>query len=116
MTMMRYCITPSSADPGGGFALEETVRSLELDAQDVWFWATHAGAELDLLVIHEGRRIGYEIKYTASPRTTRSMRAAIDTLKLDQLIVVCPGERRLPLAENIEAIGLAELVRQGTAH
>lgn len=99
-----------------GFALEETVRGLALDAQDVWFWATHAGAELDLLVIHDGRRVGYEIKYTASPRTTRSMRAAIDTLKLDQLILVYPGERRLPLAENIEAMGLAELVRQGAAH
>ena len=98
-----------------GFALEETVRYLGLDAQEVWFWATHAGAELDLLAMSNGQRVGYEIKYTAAPRMTKSMRAAIDSLKLDRLVVIYPGERRLPLAGNVEAIGLAELVRQGAS-
>jgi uncharacterized protein len=96
-----------------GFALEETIRALDTESGDVWFWATHAGAELDLLVMREGRRIGFEIKYTASPRVTKSMRAAIDSLGLNQVYVVYPGERRLPLAADIEAVGLAALVPGG---
>jgi len=99
-----------------GFALEETIRALAVDAEEVWFWGTHAGAELDLLVTTDGRRLGFEIKYTASPRVTKSMRAAIETLKLDRLVVVYPGERRLPLAENIEALGLTDLVQAATMH
>ena len=94
-----------------GFALEETIRAIEVGADEVWFWGTHGGAELDLLVTADGRRLGFEIKYTASPRVTKSMRAAIDTLKLDRLVVVYPGDRRLTLAENVEALGLADLVQ-----
>jgi len=94
-----------------GFALEETLRALDTESEDAWFWATHGGAELDLLVLRDGERLGYEIKYTASPRVTKSMRAAIDTLRLDRLSVVYPGERRLPLAENIEAVGLGDVLQ-----
>ena len=97
-----------------GFALEETIRALAVDRDDVWFWGTHAGAELDLLVTADGRRLGFEIKYSASPRVTKSMHAAIDTLRLERLIVVYPGDRRLVLAENIEALGLAQLVATGS--
>ena len=94
-----------------GFALEETLRALGVDREDAWFWATHAGAELDLLVTSGGRRLGFEIKYTASPKLTKSMRAAMDTLQLDRLVVIYPGERQLALAEQIQALGLADLVR-----
>lgn len=94
-----------------GFALEETLRALGVDREDAWFWATHAGAELDLLVTSGGRRLGFEIKYTASPKLTKSMRAAMDTLQLDRLVVIYPGERQLALAEQIQALGLADLVK-----
>ncbi len=94
-----------------GFALEETLRALGVDREDAWFWATHAGAELDLLVTSGVRRLGFEIKYTASPKLTKSMRAAMDTLQLDRLVVIYPGERQLALAEQIQALGLADLVR-----
>lgn len=89
-----------------GFALEETIRTLDAEQEEVWFWATHAGAELDLLVQKGGQRLGFEIKYTASPKVTKSMRAAIDSLRLDRLTVIYPGERKIRLAEDIEAIGL----------
>ena len=95
-----------------GFALEETLRALGVDREDAWFWATHAGAELDLLVTSGGRRLGFEIKYTASPRLTKSMRSAMDTLHLDRLVVIYPGERQLALTEQIQAIGLADLVKK----
>lgn len=98
-----------------GFALEETIRALDLDAHEVGFWATHAGAELDLLALWGGQRVGFGIKYTASPRVTKSMRAAMHSLQLDRLVIIYPGERPLPLAENIEAIGLIDMVQPAPA-
>ncbi len=89
-----------------GFAIEQILA--QLDQPEAWFWGTTAGAELDLLVNINGRRIGFEFKHTAAPRTTKSMHIAMDDLKLDRLLVVHPGETRFPLAERIEAIGLAE--------
>jgi predicted AAA+ superfamily ATPase len=98
-----------------GFALEEVVRANGAGPEDIWFWATHGGAELDLLVARGTRRDGFEFKYTDRPASTRSMHTAIESLKLDQLTVIYPGERRIPLAEKIEAIGLAEYVKRVTA-
>ncbi|MDI1250257.1 MAG: ATP-binding protein [Lacunisphaera sp.] len=91
-----------------GFAVEEVLA--RFPTRDAYFWATHAGAELDLLLLRNGRRIGFEFKFTDSPATTKSMRIALADLKLDHLWVVHPGTHRHPLAERIEAIGLAELV------
>lgn len=96
-----------------GFALEEAIRTFDADPEEVWFWGTHAGAELDLLLTRDGRRQGFEIKYTAAPRVTRSMRAAMETLGLDRLTILYPGDRRLILAEDITAVGLAELTSPG---
>jgi hypothetical protein len=87
-----------------GLALEHVVTALE--TRDCYFWATHAGAELDLLVLHRGRRLGFELKYTDAPRLTRSMRIAIDDLGLDRLLVVYPGSRSYELAESIAAVPL----------
>ena len=64
------------------------------------------------MVTSGGRRLGFEIKYTASPRLTKSMRSAMDTLHLDRLVVIYPGERQLALTEQIQAIGLADLVKK----
>jgi predicted AAA+ superfamily ATPase len=93
-----------------GFALEEVVRARGVGPEDIWFWATHGGAELDLLVASGTRREGFEFKYTDKPASTRSMHIAIESLKLERLTVIYPGERRIPLAEKIEAIGLADYV------
>jgi uncharacterized protein len=90
-----------------GFALEEVTRQLGVTADEAWFWATHGGAELDLLVFSAGQRLGFEIKYTAAPRLTKSMSSAIESLQLDHLIVIYPGERRMRLAGKVEAIGLS---------
>ncbi len=76
-----------------------------------WFWATHGGAELDVLVLDRGRRIGYECKLTDGPRMTKSMHVVLADLKLDYLFIVYPGEQRFPLAERVTAIGLADIGR-----
>ncbi len=95
-----------------GFALEQVLRLAKPDAAH--FWATHQGAELDLLMLKGARRVGVEFKRADVPRITRSMRTAIDDLKLDALYVVYPGEQRFRLTEGVEAVPLWALLPAGT--
>ncbi len=94
-----------------GYAVEEILKAARPD--EAYFWATHNGAELDLLLFCRGRRIGVECKRTDAPTLTRSMRIAMEDLKLDELRVVYPGDKRYPLGKNIEAVPLAEAVDAG---
>jgi hypothetical protein len=96
-----------------GFAIEETVRALEPD--EVFFWATHSGAELDLLLIKDGRRFGVECKRVDAPRLTPSMRAAADTLELSKLLIIYPGSLPYPLDDKTQVIPLASLVENPTS-
>lgn len=91
-----------------GFAVEETLKALRPD--QAYFWATHQGAEIDLVLFKHGRRLGVECKRMDAPMLTPSMRIALADLKLDRLVVVYPGERRYALADRVEVIPLAELV------
>lgn len=91
-----------------GFAIEESIRALEPD--EVFFWATHSGAELDLLLIKDGRQIGVECKRMDAPRLTSSMRTAFDVLKLHKLLVVYPGPLPYPLDDKIQAVPLSSLI------
>lgn len=94
-----------------GLALHTVVDRLGVDSRDCYFWATHAGAELDLLVVRGQRRMGFEFKLSSAPRLTRSMQAARRDLELAKLTVVHAGSERFPLAEGIEAVPLAEVAR-----
>ncbi|OJW52729.1 MAG: hypothetical protein BGO67_09225 [Alphaproteobacteria bacterium 41-28] len=89
-----------------GFALEEVARFHQADPQDCYFWATQTGAELDLLIVKGGEKLGFEIKYTDHPKITKSMQIALEDLKLDKLTVIVPGSTRFPLTEKIEVCGL----------
>lgn len=90
-----------------GFALESTLRLSDPD--EAYFWATHGGAELDLLLIKDGRRVGVEFKRADAPTLTPSMVTALRDLKLEALYVVYPGRRRYALAERIEAVPITVL-------
>ena len=92
-----------------GFALAEVVRRLGVRPEECFFWATHGGAELDLLVVRGLRRLGFEFKLTSAPRVTRSMHSALADLKLDRLDVVHAGEPTFPLAEQVRALALTRL-------
>ncbi len=91
-----------------GFCLEQ-ILSLCGD-RAAWFWATHGGAELDLLLFHAGRRLGIEFKFSEQPSTTRSMRIAQHDLSLDHLYVVHPGANDYPLDDAITAVTLPHLL------
>jgi len=87
-----------------GFVIEQILGVLRVDSPNAFFWRTHDGAELDLLVVHGGARLGFEVKYTSAPSVTPSMRIALHDLRLDKLFVVHAGSERWPMAERIEAI------------
>ncbi len=91
-----------------GYAIEEVLRAFAPD--EAYTWATYNGAELDLLLFKHGKRIGIECKRTSAPRLTPSMKIATTDLALDRLFVAYPGAQRYPLAEQIEAIPLDELL------
>ena len=85
-----------------GFAVEQVAGVFE--AGGAYFWATHGGAELDLLVMQGGRRYGFECKLSDAPGTTRSMRVALADLELEHLWVVYPGHQAYPLDDRISVL------------
>lgn len=91
-----------------GHVIEQILRIAQPD--QAWFWATHAGAELDLLMMRGGRKVGVEVKRVDAPTLTPSMRIAIRDLGLDALYVVYPGARRYALGEGVEAVPLSAVL------
>lgn len=93
-----------------GFALEEVIKHLGAEPEQCYFWATHAGAELDLLVVHGRHRLGFEFKRTSAPSLTRSMRTAIADLGLTRLDVIHAGKETYPLSKNVRAVAATRLI------
>lgn len=91
-----------------GFVIEQILA--RLDSPRAYYWRTQAGAELDLLLFHGGRRIGIELKYADAPTMSRSMASALADLELNQLYVVYPGTARYTLADRVEALPLNECI------
>ena len=90
-----------------GFVIEALLQRLAPDA--AYFWATHQGAELDLLCLRRGKRHGFEVKRADAPSLTSSMRVALHDLGLDTLTVIYPGEKRYRLAPRVTVMPSAEL-------
>jgi hypothetical protein len=90
-----------------GYAIEETIKLTE--PEELYFWATHTGAELDLLLFKGGRRYGVEVKRQDAPRMTPSMRSAMTDLRLEHLTVLYPGDRRYALDKRVTVVPLANL-------
>lgn len=89
-----------------GFVLEEIIRFHNAQPNDCYYWRTHLGAEPDLLIVTPQQKLGFEIKYTDSPKITPSMRNALEDLELSELTVIIPGKSRFKLAANIQVIGI----------
>jgi len=91
-----------------GFALEEVLSRLRAE-REAFFYKTHGGAELDLLLLRNGKRFGFEFKFQYTPRVTKAMHVVMEDLGLERLFVVYPGIQRYPLAPRIEALSLGEI-------
>jgi predicted AAA+ superfamily ATPase len=96
-----------------GYVIEEVIKAAAPD--EAYFWGTHAGAELDLLLLKDGKRIGVECKRMDAPRLTHSMHIAMEDLQLDRIIVIYPGLHPYSLGEKIQSIPLASLAESSSA-
>lgn len=101
--------TPKMGSLWEGFALEEVINCLQIKSTDCYFWSTHNDAELDLLVFKNGKRFGFEFKYSDSPKVTKSMNIALNDLKLEHLYVVFPGNLNFSMSEKITAFSLDQI-------
>lgn len=111
-SMEEMTAHPKSGASWEGFILEQTLHHAR--PAEAYFWATHQGAELDLLMSKYGRRIGVEIKRADAPELTPSMRIALADLKLDRLLVIYPGDKAYTLAPKVEVVpasSVAEFVQ-----
>ena len=95
-----------------GYVVEQILGTMEPD--EAYFWATHNGAELDLLLVKEGRRIGVECKRADAPRITPSIRTALNDLKIDQLTVIYPGDKTYALSEQVNVMPLPAFLENYT--
>lgn len=94
-----------------GYVIEEVLKAVE--PEEWYFWATHNGAEIDVVLLKNGRLLGIECKRVDAPRLTPSMRTALEELKLQQIAVIYPGTRRYPLAKRVHAVPLDQLATGG---
>ncbi len=92
-----------------GFAIDQIVARLDVRREKCFFWSTYQGAELDLLVTAGGQRRGFEIKRTAVPKVTPSMKIALEDLRLDALDVIYEGTETYPLGPRIRAVPLSRV-------
>jgi predicted AAA+ superfamily ATPase len=92
-----------------GYVIEETLHTLRPD--EAYYWATHNGAEIDLVMIKDGRMFGVECKRLDAPRLTPSMKIALHDLRLERVLVIYPGTQCYKIADRIEAVPFEEVVR-----
>ena len=92
-----------------GFAMQQVIRTLGAEPEECFFWNVPTGAELDLLVVRGQERLGFEFKHASTPKPTRSMHSAIETLGLKRLDVVHVGNEVFPLTDRIRAVGIEAL-------
>lgn len=103
---------PKSGASWEGYVLEEILKTAEPD--EAYFWATHQGAELDLLLMKKGRRVGVEVKRADAPTLTPSMRVALADLNLDELQIIYPGTRLYELAPRVKVMPVSAVPGVGS--
>ena len=94
-------VNPKLGASWEGFALEQVIFHLDAQQEECYFWGTHQQAELDLLIIKNGKRLGFEVKYSGAPKLTKSMQIAQEDLALDALTVIYPGDIEYTLTKDI---------------
>lgn len=92
-----------------GYAIEEIIKAMKPD--EAYFWSTHSGAELDLLLIKENKRIGIECKRMDAPSLTKSMQTAMQDLELNELLIAYPGRQTYSLSKTVRVLPLSEVLQ-----
>lgn len=91
--------------------MEETLKLLGADSEDLYFWSLHQDGELDLFWKNGQKRIGFEFKYSDQPKITSSMRKAIDLLNLGHLYIIYPGTKKAVLSETVTLIPFGQQIK-----
>ncbi|MCB9748289.1 MAG: ATP-binding protein [Candidatus Omnitrophica bacterium] len=90
-----------------GFVIEEIIRSVE--PHDVYYWATHQGAEIDLVFFKGGRMYGIEVKRADAPTMTKSIETALECLDIERIAVIYPGKRRYSIHKKVDVVPFDEI-------
>jgi len=98
---------PKAGASWEGFVIEQILAISKVP--EAYFWATHQGAELDLMIVQGGKRYGFEMKLADAPTVTKSMRIALMDLQLSGLFIVYPGAKSYPLGDDIEVLSILDL-------
>jgi len=93
-----------------GFALEQILSASSTSYDECFFWGVHEQGEIDLLIKRKGKLKAYEFKYTSSPKITKSMSLALNTLPIDELVIVAPVEAEFPLNDQIRVMSIGAVV------
>ena len=106
-TMKSLLTHPKIGASWEGFVIEHILATESYD--EAFFWATHQGAEIDLILRKGGRLSGVECKRKDAPKVTPSIRNALEDLSLEQVAIVYPGPKRFPLTDRVEAVPFQEV-------
>jgi hypothetical protein len=92
-----------------GFCLEQII-ALKPTRFDIYFYRTQAAAEIDL-VLTKGLKveIAVEIKYSLTPKMTKSSTNAIAELNPKKTWIVYPGKESYPVKKNVWTLPVIEL-------
>lgn len=93
-----------------GFVIDQIIRTIGAKAEECYYWATHAGAELDLLIVRGKDRFGFEVKRTTTPKITLSMQSALSDLKLDHIDIIHSGDFTFRLSDEVRAVSVNRLL------
>ncbi|MDX1909342.1 MAG: ATP-binding protein [Bacteroidia bacterium] len=94
-------VNPKVGASWEGFALEELVSYLAKRDNEVFFYASHGGSELDLYWQDQGKKLGAEFKFMDAPKMTQSMQQVLVDLSLDHLWVIYPGNKQYSLSAQV---------------
>ena len=108
-------IHPKAGASWEGFAMEELIKFYGSDAENCYFWGSHNKAELDLLLLHQNQKLGFEFKLSDAPKLTPSLRIAMDDLEPSELTVIYPGTKSYKLAKDITVCPLMDFMNNGVS-
>lgn len=106
--------SPARGRSWEGFLIEQLIRMEELQRSGsrFYFYRTHTGVEIDLVIERGQKRIGYEIKCAASvsPADTAGLRQGLADGVIHEAFIIYQGERAFPLSETITAVPAAQVL------
>lgn len=95
-----------------GVALETVAQALGKRPEELFFWRTHTGNEVDLFWQDQGKNWAIEFKYADAPRLTKALQIAAQEFDLTHLWIVNPGQKAYALTGTISVLPLSHVVEK----